>query len=76
MSIVGAFKFKNLLYYFQKTMQSNAEFYDNFITLVKLIEEYRGAGLRNYFPKMIKKEFENIKVYVAIVRWLLAPLTR
>jgi hypothetical protein len=59
MSIIGPFK--NLPCYFQETMQSNTEYHDDFMALVKLIEEYGGAGLLTYFPNMIKKDLKNMK---------------
>ena len=31
---------KNLVYFFQKVEQSNSEFHDDFMALVKVIEEY------------------------------------
>ena len=47
---------KNLLYFFQKTKQSNSDFHKEFMALVEVIEEYVGAGLLIYFTDMIKKE--------------------
>ncbi len=54
--IVGAIK--NLLYFFQKTMQVNVDYHKDFMVMVKEIEEYGGAGSLTYFPNMIKKELE------------------
>jgi hypothetical protein len=54
MGLVGAFK--NLLYFFPKPTQSNSDYREDFLALVKVIEEYRGAGLLTHFPNMIKKE--------------------
>jgi hypothetical protein len=52
--LVGAFK--KLLYFFQKPMQSNSDYHEDFLALIKVIEEYGGAGLLTHFPSMIKKE--------------------
>jgi hypothetical protein len=52
--LVGAIK--NLLYFFQKPTQSYLDYHGDFIALIKVIEEYRGAGLLTHFPNMIKKE--------------------
>ncbi len=56
MSIVGAIK--NLLYFFQKTMQANADYHKDFMAMVEVIEEFGGAGSLTYFRIMIKKELE------------------
>jgi hypothetical protein len=53
MLIVGALK--NLLYLFQKTTQSNADYHKDFMAMVEVIEEYGGAGSLTSFPNMIKK---------------------
>lgn len=53
-SIVGAIK--NLLYFFQKSNQSNADYYEDFMAMAEVIEEYGGMGCLTYFPNMIKKE--------------------
>ncbi len=54
MLIVGAIK--NLLYLFQKRTQANLDYHKDFMGMVEVIEEYRGAGSLTYFPNMIKKE--------------------
>ena len=54
MSIVKSLK--NLFYFFQKTEQTNSEFHEDFVALVKVIKEYGGTGSLTYFPNMIKKE--------------------
>jgi hypothetical protein len=54
MGLVGAFK--NLLYFFQKPTQSNSDYHEDFLALVKVIEEYKGAGSLTHFPNIIKKE--------------------
>jgi hypothetical protein len=60
MSIVGAIQ--NLLYFFQKTMQANADYHKDFMAMVEVIEEYGGAGSLTYFPNMIKKELDSKKI--------------
>jgi hypothetical protein len=54
MGLVGAFK--NLLYFFQKPMQSILDYHKDFLALIEIIEEYGGAGSLTHFPNMIKKE--------------------
>ncbi len=54
MSIVKSLK--NLFYFFQKVEQSNSEFHDDFMALIKVIKEYGGAGSLAHFPNMIRKE--------------------
>ncbi len=54
MGLVGAFK--NLLYFFQKPKQSNLDYHEDFLVLVKVLEEYGEAGLLTHFLNMIKKE--------------------
>jgi hypothetical protein len=60
--LVGAIK--NLPYFFQKPMQSNLDYHEDFLALVKVIEEYGGARSLTHFPNMIKKELlsDNIDV--------------
>ena len=53
-AIVAAIK--NLLYFFKKATQTNSDYQEDFLVMVEVIEEYGGAGLLTYFPKMIKKE--------------------
>ncbi len=60
MLIVGAIK--NLLYFFQKTMQANADYHKDLMAMVEVIEEYGGAGSERYFPNMIKKELDSKKI--------------
>ena len=49
---------KNLFYFFQKAEQTNSEFHEDLMALVKVIKEYEGAGsLTTRFPNMIRKEF-------------------
>ncbi len=52
--LVGAIK--NLLYFFQKPMQSNLDYHEDFVAFVKVFEEYGGAGSLTHFPNIIKKE--------------------
>jgi hypothetical protein len=61
MGLVGAIK--KLLYFFQKPMQSNSDYHEDFLALVKVIEE--GAGLLTHFPNMIKKELLSDNLDVA-----------
>jgi hypothetical protein len=60
MSIIGAIK--NLLYFFQKTTQANADYHEDFMAMVEVIEEYGGAGSLMYFPNIIKKELESKQI--------------
>jgi hypothetical protein len=52
MAIVAAIK--NIFYFFQKTEQSNADYHEDFMAMLKVIEEYRGAGSMTHFPNMLK----------------------
>jgi hypothetical protein len=56
MAIVAAIK--NLFYFFQKTAQSNADYHEDFMAMLKVIEEYGGAGSITHFPNMLKQELE------------------
>ena len=47
---------KNLFYFFQKAEQTNSEFHEDFVALVKVIKEYGGTGSLTHFPNMIRKE--------------------
>ncbi len=60
--LVGAIK--NLLYFFQKPTQSHLDNLEEFLVLIEVIEEYRGARSLTHFPNMIKKELlsDNIDV--------------
>ncbi len=58
-AIVAAIK--NLLYFFQKATQTNSDYQEDFLVMVEVIKEYRGAGLLTYFPYMIKKEVIAVK---------------
>jgi hypothetical protein len=62
MLIVGAIK--NLLNFFQKTTQANADYHKDFMAMVEVIEEYGGARSLTDFPNMIKKELELNKINV------------
>ena len=55
-SIVGAIK--NLFFYWQKPEQTNADYHEDFMALVKVIEEYGGPGSLSHFPNMIAKEID------------------
>jgi len=56
MAIVAAIM--NLFYFFQKAEQSNADYHEDFMAMLEVIEEYRGAGLMTHFPKMLKQEIK------------------
>ena len=56
MVIVAAIK--NLFYFFQRAEQSNADYHEDFMTMVEVIEEYGGAGLMTHFPNMLKQEIK------------------
>ncbi len=47
---------KNLFFYYYKNDQQNADYHEDFMALVEVIEEYRGAGCVSHFPNMIKIE--------------------
>jgi hypothetical protein len=46
---------RNLMYFFQKAMQTNSDYQENFLVMVEVIEKYGGAGSLTCFPNMIKK---------------------
>jgi hypothetical protein len=56
MAIVAAIK--NLFYFFQKTEQSNADYHEDFMAMLKVIKEYGGVGSMTHFPNMLKQELE------------------
>jgi hypothetical protein len=56
MAIVAAIK--NLFYFFQKVEQSNADYHEDFMAMLEVIEEYGGAGSMTHFPNMLKRELE------------------
>ncbi len=58
MAIVAAIK--NLFYFFQKNNQSNADYHEDCIAMLEVIEEYGGAGSMTHFPNMLKKEIESM----------------
>ncbi len=58
MAIVAAIK--NLFYFFHKNNQSNTDYHEDFIAMLEVIEEYRGAGSMMHFPNMLKKEIESM----------------
>ncbi len=49
---------KNLFYFFQKTEQLNADYHEDFMAMLEVIEEYGGAGSITHFPNMLKQELE------------------
>ena len=56
MAIVAAIKI--LFYFFQKAEQSNADYHEDFMAMLEVIEEYGGAGSMTHFPNMLKREIE------------------
>ena len=56
MAIVAAIE--NLFYFFQKAEQSNADYHEDFMAMLEVIEEYRGTGSMTHFPNMLKREIE------------------
>ncbi len=58
MGVVAAIK--NLFYFFQKKNQSNADYHEDFIAMLEVIEEYGGAGSMTHFPNMLKKEIKSM----------------
>jgi hypothetical protein len=52
---------KNLLYLFQKATQTNSDYEEDFLAMVKVIKKYSGAGSLTYFPNMIKREVIGVK---------------
>jgi hypothetical protein len=63
MAIVAAIN--NLFYFFQKNNQLNANYHEDFITMLEVIEEYGGAGSMTHFPNMLKKEIESMGMDLA-----------
>jgi hypothetical protein len=49
---------KNLFYFFQKAEHSNADYHEDFMAMLKVIEEYGGAGSMTHFQNMLKQELE------------------
>ena len=45
---------KNLFYFFQKVEQSNADYHEDFMAMLEVIEEYGGTGSMTHFPNMLK----------------------
>ena len=45
---------KNLFYFFQKVEQSNADYHEDFMAMLEVIEEYGGKGSMSHFPNMLK----------------------
>ncbi len=42
----------------QKAEQSNADYHEDFMAMLEVIEEYGGAGSMTHFPNMLKREIE------------------
>ena len=47
-----------LFYFFHKAEQSNADYHEDFMAMLEVIEEYGGAGSMTHFPNMPKREIE------------------
>jgi hypothetical protein len=58
MSIAEAFK--SLCLAFQQPTQSNNNYFNDFKSLVKVLETYSGSGALGFLPEMIKVELEDI----------------
>jgi hypothetical protein len=58
MAIVTAIK--NLLYFFQKGDQANADYHKEFMAMMEVIEEYGEAGSLTHFPNLLKQKLEAI----------------
>jgi hypothetical protein len=58
MAIIAAIK--NLFYFFQKNDQLNADYHEDFIAMLEVIEEYGGAGSMMHFSNMLKKEIKSM----------------
>ena len=43
---------KNLFYFFQKVGQSNVGYHEDFMAMLKVINEYGCAGLMTHFPNL------------------------
>ena len=56
MAILAAIK--NLLYFFQKVEQSNADYHKDFMAMLEVIEEYGGSGSMTHFPNILKQELK------------------
>jgi hypothetical protein len=56
MAIVAAIK--NLFYFFQKGDQANADYHKEFMAMMEVIEEYRGAGSFTLFSNLLKQELK------------------
>ncbi len=58
MAIVAAIK--HLFYFFQKDNKSNADYHEDFIAMLEVIQEYGGAGSLTHLPNMLKKEIKSM----------------
>ncbi len=58
MAIVAAIK--NLFYFFQTGDQANADYHEEFMAMMEVIEEYGGAGSLTHFPNLLKRELKAI----------------
>jgi hypothetical protein len=74
MAIVAAIK--NLFYFFQKAEQSNADYHEDFMAMLEVIEEYGGAGSMTHFKHIYSRtNFDTTwpKAFLS-TWWLLYPL--
>ncbi len=51
---------KNLLYFFQKGDQANADYHEEFMAMMEVIEEYGGAESLTHFSNLLKQELKAI----------------
>jgi hypothetical protein len=56
MAIVAAIK--NLFYFFQKGDQANADYHEEFMAMMEVIEEYGGTWSLTHFPNLLKQELK------------------
>jgi hypothetical protein len=56
MVIVAAIE--NLIYFFQKGDQYNADYHNDFMAMLEVIEENGGTGSLTHFPNLLKEELE------------------
>ncbi len=49
---------KNLFYFFQNGDQANVDYHEEFMAMMEVIEEYRGAGSLTHSPNLLKQELK------------------
>ena len=49
---------KILFYFFQKAEQSKADYFEEFMAKIQVIEKYGGMDLMTHSPNMLKQELE------------------